>query len=116
MKLFIYDLRVIMHIGVREDERANPQEIIINVECELDFSKAIETDNISDTINYKDLLRVIQNYCSNHSPKLLEKLGGDLIKEINNHYKNIKKIKIQIIKPAAIPNSKGAGIEVIKEF
>lgn len=116
MKLFIYDLRIIMHIGVREEERASPQEIIINFECDLDFSKALETDNIHDTINYKDILKIIEKYCSNNSPKLLEKLGGDLINEIYKHYNIIKKIKIHIIKPAAIPNSKGAGIEITKEF
>lgn len=116
MKIFIYDLRIIMKIGVREDERVNPQEVIINLECDFDFTKAMETDNINDTINYKDILRVIQNYCNNHSPKLLEKLGSDLIQEIHKNFSKIKKIKIQIIKPAAIPNSKGAGIEIIKEF
>lgn len=116
MKIFIYDLRIIMKIGIREDERANPQEIIINLECEFDFTKAMETDNIQDTINYKEILKVIQNYCNNHSPKLLEKLGGDLISEIYKNFNKLKKIKIQIIKPAAIPNSKGAGVEIIKEF
>ncbi|MFN3604541.1 MAG: dihydroneopterin aldolase [Leptonema sp. (in: bacteria)] len=116
MKIFIYDLKIIMNIGIREDERANPQEIIINLECEVDFSKAMESDNIHDTLNYKDILRVIQNYCYNNSPKLLEKLGGDLIIEIRKHFPTIKKIKIQIIKPAAIPSSKGAGVEISREF
>jgi Dihydroneopterin aldolase. len=44
MKILIEELKVIMNIGVRDEERSYPQEIIINLECECDFTKAIETD------------------------------------------------------------------------
>ncbi len=115
MKIIIEELKVIMNIGVREDERAHPQEIILNIECEVDFSKAIDSDRIHDTINYKDIYKEIISYCSHHSPRLLEKLGGDLIDHLFNVFKEIQNIKIQVFKPIAIPSAKRTGIEISKK-
>jgi dihydroneopterin aldolase len=112
MKIIIEELKVIMHIGVREDERAHPQEIIMNLECEVDFSQAIKTDKISYTINYKDIYKEILEYCKKNSPRLLEKLGGDLIAHLFKIFPSIQSIKIQIFKPVAIPSAKRTGIEI----
>ncbi len=114
MKIIIEELKVIMNIGVRDDERAHPQEIILNIECDVDFSKALISDKIHDTINYKDIYKEILSFCSNHSPRLLEKLGGDLIDHLFNVFKEIDKIKIQVFKPIAIPSAKRTGIEITK--
>lgn len=104
-----------MNIGVREDERAHPQEIILNMECEVDFSKALLTDRIHDTINYKDIYKEIIDFCSKHSPRLLEKLGGDLIEHLLRTFREIQSIKIQVFKPTAIPSAKRTGIEISKK-
>ncbi|GIU70220.1 MAG: hypothetical protein KatS3mg002_1456 [Candidatus Woesearchaeota archaeon] len=112
MKIIIEELKVIMNIGVRDDERSHPQEILINLECELDFSKAILSDKINHTVNYKDIYKEIMEFCKINSPRLLEKLGGDLIQHLFSKFPLIEAIKIQIFKPVAIPSAKRTGIEI----
>jgi dihydroneopterin aldolase len=114
MKILIEELKVIMNIGVRDEERSYPQEIIINLECECDFTKAIETDKINHTINYKDIYKEILEFCKNNSPRLLEKLGGELMQYLFLKFPLIDAIKIQVFKPVAIPSAKRTGIEIYK--
>ncbi len=115
-KIIIQDFHILTNVGISDKERKYPQEILINLEIELDFSISFQTDNIQDTINYKDIMNIIIDYSQNHSPKLLEKLGWDLIEKLHQKFNQIKKIKIQLFKTRTISQSNRTGIEIIKEF
>ncbi|MEW6534516.1 MAG: dihydroneopterin aldolase [Candidatus Auribacterota bacterium] len=70
----IKNLRLQAIIGINNDERINQQDIIINASIEFDDSKAAETDNISDTVDYKNIAKNIIRHVEQSSYFLLETL------------------------------------------
>ena len=74
----IKDLGVLCKIGVPDEERANPQRLLITVEMSGDFSKAAQSDDIRQTINYYDVSLRITTLCETRSFKLIEKLAHEI--------------------------------------
>lgn len=74
----IKDLAVLCRIGVPDEERANPQRLLITVEISGDFAAACRSDEIAETINYFDVSRRIVEFCRSHSFKLIEKLAAEI--------------------------------------
>jgi FolB domain-containing protein len=74
----IKDLSVLCRIGVPDQERANPQRLLITVEMSGDFSRAAQSDEIDHTINYYDVSQRITTLCATQSFKLIERLADEI--------------------------------------
>ena len=48
----IEELRISCIIGIFPQERVQEQELILDLEFELDFSKMVQEQNIDDTVDY----------------------------------------------------------------
>lgn len=87
MKISIVDLEVFYRIGVTDDERANPQRLLISVDMSYDFSSAAVSDRIERTINYFDVAQDLLKYGEGRSWRLLEKLAANVADLILAKYK-----------------------------
>ena len=74
----IKDLSVLCRIGVPDQERANPQRLLITIEMAGDFSRAAQSDEIDHTINYYDVSQRITQLCAKESFKLIERLADEI--------------------------------------
>ncbi len=74
----IKDLSVLCKIGVPDQERANPQRLLITVEMSGDFARAAQSDHIDHTINYYDVAQRITQLCATQSFKLIERLADEI--------------------------------------
>lgn len=74
----IKDLGVLCRIGVPEEERAKPQRLLITVEMSGDFSRAAQTEDIGETINYYDVSQRITEICKGQTFKLIERLAEEI--------------------------------------
>ncbi len=61
-KIFIKDLLVRGIIGIREWEREQEQDILINVTVYTDTLRAAETDDINNCVDYSHLARNVQSH------------------------------------------------------
>ena len=86
-KIAIVDLEVSYHLGVPEEERAQPQRLLVSVDLHLDFSSAAVSDRIERTINYYELSQDLLKFGENRSWKLIEKLVTNLAEFIMLKYK-----------------------------
>lgn len=77
-KIIIADLAVLCHIGVPDEERANPQRLLITVEIEGDFTAACHEDDIGRTVDYFQVCQQIHSFCAEHRFKLIERLAHEL--------------------------------------
>lgn len=77
-KISIVDLEVFGHVGVSEEERAQPQRLLVSVEMDFDFSMAAMHDRIEKTIDYFKVAQVLMTYIPGRSWKLIEKLATDI--------------------------------------
>ncbi len=101
MKIHIKNLRLKTIIGINGLERAEKQNVIVNVEVELDASRATETDRIEDTINYKTLTKRIINEVELSEFYLLEQLAHHILNIVLEDKKVIRGT-VEVDKPQAL--------------
>ena len=101
MKIHIKNLRLKTIIGINVSERAEKQDVIVNVEVDLDESRPIETDQIEDTINYKTLTKRIISEGELSEFYLLEKLAHHILNIVLEDNKVIRGT-VEVDKPHAL--------------
>lgn len=95
------NLRLRAIIGINDYERVNKQDIILNIKIKFDDSAACRTENIDDTINYKEIKRKIIDGVESSSFLLLEKLT-DFVLDIIFEEPKVIKSAVEIDKPNAL--------------
>ena len=58
-RILISDLLVRCIIGIRDDERKNKQDVLINLSLSVDLRKAGKSDRIADAVDYAALKKQI---------------------------------------------------------
>jgi FolB domain-containing protein len=110
-KTFIKDLLVRGIIGIRDWEREKPQDILINVTVFSDTTRAAETDNIADCIDYSALSKQLQAHAETAKRLTVEALANDLAK-ICLEQKGVRKTIVRVEKPGAVRFAKSVGVEI----
>lgn len=77
-KITIVDLEVQYRVGVPDEERANPQRLLLTVDMSLDFRSAVATDRVTKTIDYAEVAQKLLRFGEARSWKLIEKVAADL--------------------------------------
>lgn len=85
------------HHGVMEQERRVGNEFEVTIEVVYPFEKAMESDDLNDTLNYAELYAIIEKEISIPS-QLLEHVGGRIINAINDKFPDIKEGSLTITK------------------
>ncbi|MDL2223618.1 dihydroneopterin aldolase [Bacteroidales bacterium OttesenSCG-928-M11] len=83
--------------GVMEQERIIGNTYILDIELRVDITKAMESDNLEDTINYALIYELIKKEMEIPS-KLLEHIAGRIIKRLKKEFPTIQNIKLRIAK------------------
>lgn len=77
-RIIIKDLEVFYHVGVPDEERLQPQRLLLTVEMEHDFSASAASDDLTQTINYFAVSQKLMSFGVGRSWKLIEKLSADI--------------------------------------
>ncbi len=99
--LFIDNLEVFANHGLFEEENKLGQKFIFDIECELNYKKAMFSDEMTDSISYADIAEVVVETATTNTFNLLERLAGEILKNIFTEFSQIKNIKLKINKPGA---------------
>ncbi|WP_395490523.1 dihydroneopterin triphosphate 2'-epimerase [Cedecea davisae] len=75
----IKNLRLRTFIGIKEEEIANRQDIVINVAIHYPADKARGSEDINDALNYRTVTKDIIQLVENNRFSLLEKLTQDVL-------------------------------------
>jgi len=96
MTIHIEDLKFKCIIGLLDFERHNPQEVLINLRLEYDY-----TDTF---INYADLATLIQTNLQEKKYELLETALNELFNLIVQNFPLTEELQIKITKPNILHN------------
>ena len=110
-KVFIKDLVARGIIGVNDWERRKAQEILINVTVFTDTTKAGESDDIKDCVDYSALAKKMLAHAESVARLTVEALANDLVK-ICLEQTGVKKAIVRVEKPGAVRFAKSVGVEV----
>jgi dihydroneopterin aldolase len=100
-KISIKGIQALGYHGLLDDERKNGQLFIVDVEVELDLSKAAKSDDINNSVDYNALAVLIHNEITGPAVNLIESLAHRIGKKALNSFKEIDEIKVTVHKPKA---------------
>ena len=112
-EVFLENLVLSGRHGVHDSEQAVAQEFIVTISADLDARKAAETDDISDTANYKDFLAIARKVIEGPPARLIETVAQKIAEKILEN-KKVKKISVTIRKPKAVAPAL-AGVTIVRE-
>ena len=76
--ILLKEIRCYAYHGVAPQENLIGNEYLIDLKLKVDISKAAQTDEVTDTVNYAEVHQVIKNEMAVPS-KLLEHVSGRII-------------------------------------
>lgn len=111
--IFLNNVRLYAFHGVAGQERRVGGWFRVSVSTQYDFSKAMDTDNVEDTISYADLLQVVEREMAQPS-QLLEHVAGRIARAIIDDFPAVETVRISVTKenPPMGANCDGAGVEL----
>jgi FolB domain-containing protein len=77
-RIFLDNLRLKCRIGVTDEERRAPQEVIIDIGLIINLKRAGTSDNLDDTVNYREALQQVSQFVSTNEFRLIEALAERL--------------------------------------
>ncbi|MDE6652442.1 MAG: dihydroneopterin aldolase [Paramuribaculum sp.] len=101
--------------GVAEQERIVGNIFDISVSLAYPVDKAVETDNIEDTLNYAAVIQVIKKEMKIPS-LLLEHVAGRIVKALINEFPLISGGRIKLTKVTPPCGAELKGVSVILEW
>jgi dihydroneopterin aldolase len=111
--IFLSEVKVQTKLGVPEWERMTPQTIILDIEIGYDLSKACQSDDVDDTIDYGAVVNRVRETLQENSFQLVEKLAEHLCQLILKEF-NALSVKIKVAKPTVLPGLKALGVAIAR--
>jgi dihydroneopterin aldolase len=86
------------HHGYYQAERELGQKFQVDMELECDFTKAIQSDNLADAVNFEAVYYKVNHVFSSYKFTLLETLADRIALEILTNF-NVESVRIRVRKP-----------------
>ena len=82
----IHDLEVFYRIGVPDEERAQPQRLLITVEMQKDILEAVQADDLTQTIDYFAVAQRLLRFGQDREWKLIETLASEIADSVRGEF------------------------------
>ena len=112
-RIQITDLLVRGIVGIKPDERANRQDILVNATLWADTRLAAESDDIDDAVNYRTVAKAMIAHIEEGEPLLVERLAAELV-ELCFADPKVEAAEVRVEKPGALRFSRSVGVTVFR--
>jgi dihydroneopterin aldolase len=85
--------------GVSDEERDQPQQIEVDVDVELDLTRPGTTDDLDDTVDYRELLEVCRQVVEERSFRLLEGIAEAMAADVLERFPSVEMVFVRAKKP-----------------
>ena len=110
-KVIIKNLLARGIIGVNDWERKRAQDILINITLFTDTTRAAETDDIRDCVNYCTMSKKLLARAESANRLTVEALANDLAK-LCLEENGVQKVIVRVEKPGAVRFAESVGVEI----
>lgn len=100
-KIIIKDLEVYSNHGVLKEENVLGQKFLVSAELDIDLRKSGITDELSLSIDYAKVCKVINAYLKENTFKLIESAAENLALVLFANFSELKGLSITLKKPWA---------------
>jgi dihydroneopterin aldolase len=110
-KVFIEGLEIEALIGVYDWERRIRQPLVFDVEMAFDNRRPAASDDIADTLNYKDVSKRLVDFVSQSEYQLVETLAERCAEIVLREF-DVAHVRLKLSKPGAVRGAKAVGVIV----
>lgn len=96
-RILVAGLRVETRVGWTDEERAQPQTLLVDLDVETDATSSAGSDDLADTVDYATLIGEVARYLSTHEARLLETLAAG-VAELVSAMNGVKRVSVEIAK------------------
>ena len=107
--IYLHGLKVDCVIGVWDWERRITQSITIDLDMGFDISKAAASDQLEDTLSYKDVSKRIESFVSESRFALVEKLVEEIATILLQEF-SLQWCRVKVNKFGAVRGARDVGI------
>lgn len=107
--IYLHDLKVDCVIGVWEWERKIRQTLTIDLDMAADIQKAAATDDLKDTLSYKDVAKTVQSFVEQSEFQLVETLAERIAEKLLGEF-SIPWCRVRINKFGAVRGAGDVGV------
>ena len=111
-KIILRGLPVACVIGTLPAERTAPQTLFFDLELCGDFSRAGDSDDLNDAVDYTAVERCVKEYAAGTSFYLLERLAYSCGEKLLERFSLLNRITLRIRKPDAPVESESVSLEI----
>lgn len=112
--IFLTDLRIDTVVGIWDWERKIRQTVSIDLEMGADIRKAAASDDIEDTLNYKQVAKRVQQFVRDSRFQLVETMAERIAGIILDEF-DVPWVQVRVNKPGAIRGARDVGIRIRRE-
>ncbi|MBB43696.1 MAG: dihydroneopterin aldolase [Rhodospirillaceae bacterium] len=112
-RVFVHDLILSALIGVHSHEKNTRQLIRINLDMEVSNDCISIKDQLSDVVNYEDVIESVKKLVAEGHINLVETLA-EKVAQICLADKRVHSVKIQIAKINAFEDAGSVGVEICR--
>lgn len=111
--IFLDNLRFFAHHGVGGQETLVGNEFTVNLRLRVDISRAMQTDDVADTVSYADVYAAVKEEMELPS-RLLEHVCGRIADRLFRDFPQIEEIELRLAKrnPPMGADIEAAGVEL----
>ena len=111
--ILIRDLLVRAVIGVKDDERERPQDVLVNVALHTDTRVPGASDRIEDAVDYSALTKAIIALVESSRFFLVEKLAEEIARHCLSDPR-VSEAVVRVEKPGAVRYARSVGVEITR--
>jgi dihydroneopterin aldolase len=108
-RIFLRGLAIECIIGFIEWERRIKQTVVIDLELPVDCRRASRSDEVADTLDYKQVAKRVIAFVSDSQFKLVETLAERIAMLILSEF-GLPWVRVALNKPGAIRGSRDVGV------
>jgi len=108
-KVFIEGLEIEALIGVYDWERRIRQPLLFDLEMAFDNRKPATSDDVADTLNYKDVSKRLIEYVAQSDFGLVETLAERCAEIVLREF-DVAHVRLKLSKPGAVRGAKAVGV------
>lgn len=97
-KVQLEGIEVMARIGLLEEEQYAPQDLYVSLELSYDFSPLRESDEISQGIDYRDVISFVREFSNAYDGKTIERYAHLLAEKLEGKFA-VEKVRLSVGKP-----------------
>ena len=100
-KIILTGIEIFGYHGCSDEEKKLGQKFYVDLELNLDLSKAGQSDNFEDTVDYSQVILLVEKIVGGTPRRLIETVAEEIAEKILAEFERVESLTLTLHKPNA---------------